>query len=270
MKIKRLLIFILILLVIACGAFFYINKFASQKLGKLEVNSNSTMDAFIDNENLGHKFPISNTYEPKKVTVKIGDYETNVYLQAGIKTIVNRDFQNDKGYGEVISFEATGQSYGSVSAISNPAGARIIIDDKDIGTTPISIDNMSEGNHKLNISLDGYLSREFQINVYKGYKLLANFNLLQDSTAVIVQDNTVLTKEEKTIVKILETPNGFLRVRKQPTTQSDEVFRVYKDQEYELKSSNDKLGWFEIRIDATRSGWISDIYAATSSSIIKD
>lgn len=268
MKIKRLLIFLLLIIAIAFGGYIYINHFASEKTASLTINSNIDSDVFVNGENVGHEFPINKTYVSRMVVVKIQNYETNVYLQAGVKTFVSRNFEDGKQYGEVISFEKSDLNDPSMAIISNPTNAEVVIDDKVYGNTPLSINNISEGQHKLEVAVDGYLKRELQINVYKGYKLLGNFSILEVSS----QNEKPAQKldESKTIVKILDTPNGFLRVRKDPTTQSEEIFRVRTNEEYELKSNLPKNGFLEIRIDATRSGWVSDIYTATGSSEIKD
>ena len=57
--------------------------------------------------------------------------------------------------------------YGSLTVTSNPMMARVLVDGKEIGTTPLT-ENVIIGKHKLSIALDGYDTYEKEIVVTKG------------------------------------------------------------------------------------------------------
>ncbi len=67
------------------------------------------------------------------------------------------------------------------------------------------------------------------------------------------------------VVEILSTPNGFLRVRSEPNTSSNEVAEVHQGEKYKFIKTDFKTGWYDIELSASMSGWISNVYAATSS-----
>ena len=72
-----------------------------------------------------------------------------------------------------------------------------------------------------------------------------------------------VVEEDKTIsVVILETPTGYLRVRKEPSTLAEEVGRVKPGEEYELLDEDEKTGWYKIQLDEGDEGWISNQYAS--------
>lgn len=273
MKKRRFFILFLVVFFVGLIGFFIVNNFGKNQVGKLEVNSNFKMDVSVDGKVVG-KTPYSGTYDPKEIVVEIGNYQTKLQLQSGIKTIVDRDFlQNStESFGEVVSFEKTGLTNGIVAIVSIPSGAEVMADGKIYGVTPLNINDLSIGNHTLVVSQTGYQNRSFPINVVAGYKLIAAIDLQLSPTAASeikqqdIRENT--SDLTKTIVEILSTPNGFLRVRNQPTTASDEIARVNPGEKYDLIKIDGKTGWFDIKLDSTSSGWISNVYAATQSAAI--
>lgn len=60
------------------------------------------------------------------------------------------------------------------------------------------------------------------------------------------------------IVRITDTPIGFLRVRKEPSTASEEIGRAQPGEEYSVLSQQNT--WYKIEFESTE-GWISAQYA---------
>jgi hypothetical protein len=58
---------------------------------------------------------------------------------------------------------------------------------------------------------------------------------------------------------IKDTPTGFLRVRSDAATTSSELARVKPGEKYSIL--DEKSDWFNIQLEATKSGWISSQYA---------
>jgi hypothetical protein len=63
------------------------------------------------------------------------------------------------------------QETGGLAISTSPAGARVMVDGADAGISPVTISNLSAGNHMLNVSAAGYLPQEQPVDV------IANQNL---------------------------------------------------------------------------------------------
>lgn len=69
-------------------------------------------------------------------------------------------------------------------------------------------------------------------------------------------------EEPKQMVQILDTPTGYLNVRKGAGTNFAKIGQVKPGESYGLASQNSANGgWYEIRIDAATTGWVSSQYA---------
>lgn len=67
----------------------------------------------------------------------------------------------------------------------------------------------------------------------------------------------VVTQE----VEILSTPTGFLNVRSGPGTNFEKISEVKPGETYELVSQDLEKGWYEIKLDLFRAGWVTKQYA---------
>jgi hypothetical protein len=54
---------------------------------------------------------------------------------------------------------------GSLDITTSPAGARILLDAVNRGVTPVSLTNMTVGNHKLTLVKEGYVTAEQRVTV---------------------------------------------------------------------------------------------------------
>lgn len=66
------------------------------------------------------------------------------------------------------------------------------------------------------------------------------------------------TKATSGQIEILDTPNGFLRVREEPTTSSAEITRLKTGDVVEYIDEQD--GWYKVKLDSGETGWVSSIY----------
>jgi len=57
---------------------------------------------------------------------------------------------------------------GSLDITSGPAGARILLDAVNLGITPVSLPNMTLGNHTLTVVKEGYVTAEQRVTVVEG------------------------------------------------------------------------------------------------------
>lgn len=69
-----------------------------------------------------------------------------------------------------------------------------------------------------------------------------------------------LTPPERPYVEILNTPTGWLRVRAEPNTTSEELTKVKPGETYKYLESTEN-GWYKIELVDGTEGWISGQYA---------
>lgn len=55
--------------------------------------------------------------------------------------------------------------YGSIDIVSTPHNATVKINGKEVGKTPLSIDNLLEGEYKVDVSLDGYTNESRVVSI---------------------------------------------------------------------------------------------------------
>jgi hypothetical protein len=67
---------------------------------------------------------------------------------------------------------------GALSITTDPSGAGVQVDGKDTGTTPLITGNLTEGNHTIAVSLDGYTSMPVEVVVIPGQTLPVTIGLL--------------------------------------------------------------------------------------------
>ncbi|MDP3993655.1 MAG: SH3 domain-containing protein [Candidatus Doudnabacteria bacterium] len=68
-------------------------------------------------------------------------------------------------------------------------------------------------------------------------------------------------KVEKQMVSVLDTPTGYLNVRLGPGTNFEKIGQVNPGESYELIIADEAVGWYQIKLDETRNGWVTKQYA---------
>ena len=64
------------------------------------------------------------------------------------------------------------------------------------------------------------------------------------------------------IIRITNTPTGYLNIRSQPSLSGSVIGKVYPGQTYTYSVTQD--GWYLIRLKSSRSGWIDGQYITTT------
>lgn len=246
--------------------------FTPQQAG-IQIETTPSATVYIDGTKVG-KTPYEVTRKageidlklvPESETPLIG-LQTKVLLSPGIKTVVHETFGETEAttYGEIISFEKTGESEASLAVVSDPDSAQVAIDGTARGFAPYKTSGVGKGTHQIAITAPRYLGRTITVNTVAGYKLVLIIKLATDSTAApetVVVSTPTPTPVQQIMIEILQTPNGFLRVREQPDVTSKEVARVDPGKKYLLVEEDPKSGWFKIEYLAGQSGWVSDEFA---------
>lgn len=278
---KKVFLFLAPLL-IAVLIFFGILFFLDRKTGKgaLQVTSVPQSKVYLDIKLLGTT-PLCACDLAQMLS--IGDYtiklvpldgnfrpfEAKITINKGTLTVVDRTFaDNGESDGSIISLSPLNNKKDiEVLAISLPDEANVFLDNNPVGITPLLLKQVSESDHDLRLTRDGYKDKYIKIKTALGFKLDAliflgvsanlSFSPIASSEALLSPTVTVSK------VLILNTPTGFLRVRENSSVGSLEITRVLPGETYELIS--EKEGWFEIKLNSPdgegRKGWISSSYA---------
>jgi hypothetical protein len=199
-------------------------------------------------------------------------YEVKIKLASGVKTIVRREIgeTEEDSAGEIISFEKVSGKKSNLAVVSNPDAVEVFLDQSLKDTTPLKITDLEPRIYELIIKTEGYKERKFSIQPVAGYDLTVIAKLARDrnidikkpeiSSEDLKQDAEIEQKE----IKILNTPTGFLRVRSNPSTNSEEIGRVSPGKSYKYIEKNAENSWYKIEYEEGKEGWVSDEYATTS------
>jgi len=257
----------IVALVIA-AVFFGLGYFRPDEAGLL-VKTTPEATVFIDGVEVG-KTPYEVKRKPGEIVVRLvptpGDkplapYETRLTLVSKIQTIVNREFgeTEETSQGETISFEKTGGKEAALSIVSIPDSAQISIDGTPRAFAPYKTLLFAPGKHELGIAAPNYLERSFDVRTQAGYKLTAVVKLAPSG-----ETPEVPPKEEEikvTMVEILTTPTGFLRVRATPSAGGEVLAEVEPGEKYRYLETDNATGWFKIEYEKAKEGWVSNQYS---------
>jgi hypothetical protein len=228
------------------------------------------------------------------VDEKISEFQDRVTITKSVLTVIDRKFGNNAtSEGSVISLVPLRDSKATeLMIISVPDQTEVFLDNNNVGKTPLLLKDVTESDHTLRIRKEGYKDKTVRIHTAAGYKLTANIYLaISDVTPSPTPTPTVLpsittsptptskitptpsirrsptpssrltptpTGKAKTVT-ILETPNGFLRVRETPSLAGAEITRVDTGDTFPYLSEEN--GWYQIKLDDGTLGWVSSQFA---------
>lgn len=177
-----------------------------------------------------------------------------VRLNGGTLTVVNRELAQTsaESSGEVITLE---KGKGA-TVVSTPSSAEVFIDGQSRGRTPVSIEDLSSGEHQFLLSKDNFLKRSIRATLVEGYSLNLSVDLAISEADLSKISTPPTPTSQEVIVK--QTPTGFLRIRSGPSTNSQEVARV---------SPGDRLilleelsSWSRVKTSSGVDGYVSSVY----------
>jgi len=250
---------------------FALGYFKPKKAG-LKIISTPAAAVFLNGGQVG-RTPYETTLAPGEVNLKLvpdsGEkhlvsFETRVLLSSGIKTVISRNFAETEAAaaGEVLSFAKTTGPEAALAVVTDPDSAQVSIDGTPRGFAPYQTATLSRGEHQISVSAPGYQERTLAVNTLAGYKLTAIVKLAQSEATVRPSSLAPASPTPKPVmVRILATPNGFLRVRAEPNINAAEVARVEPDRTYTLVEENKTAGWYKIEYEAGKFGWVSGEFA---------
>lgn len=275
-KIITIVLFLVGLGTIFVSVLVYIGFFNSKGSGLL-IDTEPASSVYI-NGKLEGKTPFEQDMEAEELMLRLvpegnlPSYETKVRLEPGVKTVVKRSFNQDEELtsGATVSFEKTEDGQSLVTIVSIPDNTQVFLDGKAQGFTPLRT-KTTEGEHQLQVSSVGYLDKQLPIKAYNGYKLTAVVKLSKDNSPPPTPE-AVLSEQTQNLeqVEIKDTGTGFLRVRKEPNSNSEVLGQVTPGQRYDVLEENSS--WYKIEVEllvygdnggipTKIQGWVSGEYA---------
>jgi len=277
---KKIILFVVPLL-LATIIFFGVTLFLDTSSGKgaLQVTSAPKASVYLNDKKIGNtplcKCESKDLIKTGEYTIKLipdkGDFkpfEEKITINKSTLTVVDREFlEGLQGNGSVITLSPiSDKKISELLVISVPQDANVFLDNNAVGATPLILKDVAESDHNLSVTKDGYKDRTIGIRTVAGYKLTSLMFLginpiISSPSAEQVATASATTNIQKVI--ILDTPNGFLRVRQSNSTDSPEIARVSDGETFEFIEEKD--GWFEIKLNSPagegKTGWISSQYA---------
>lgn len=263
----------------------------SPKQGILKVVSTPTASVFLDNKHIG-RTPVESKVDagsftirlvPETTTQTLASWQGNVTVLPDILTYVNASLAESEFATavDILSLEKITSKIAEISVTTNPDGATIVLDGAMKGISPLSIPNITAGDHALAITSLGFVTRNLKMKTTAGYKLntIVKLALSGEAPPDASSSPTPATPSGKTtptptkaasssdpakpFVTIKDTPdvrkNGGLNVRLEPSKISTVSAQVQPGDKFHLE--DEKTGWYQIKYDAKNLGWISGQYA---------
>ncbi|MCR4324670.1 MAG: PEGA domain-containing protein [Candidatus Curtissbacteria bacterium] len=228
------------------------------KAAALKVTSTPQSSIFLDGKHVGKTPFFSDQLKDQEYMVKItageATYVEKVTLVENTLTVVNRELNNNflAQSGEILSLQPGKKG---IFVTSTPDEADVAIDGKSYGKTPIQIEEIEEGEHKLILSHRGYLERTITVKTSPDFQVVAHVTLASEIAKGVTAAPGLPEEPEK--VEILATPLGFLRVRRESTLTSPEIGRVKTGDQLEILQ--EIQGWVQIKFEG-KQGWVSTEY----------
>lgn len=266
------------------------------KEGVLEVQSTPTASVFLDNKHVG-RTPVeikvaAGDYTvrlvPETTTQTLASWQGGIKINQKIKTYVNASLAQSEFATavETMWLEKITSKLAEMAVTTNPDGATASLDGETKGITPLSIPNVTAGDHSLAIASPGFVARNIKTKTTAGYKLNAIVKLALSGEAPEVASPSPTPTEgatptgkttpkptptkaassidpAKPFVTIKDTPdvrkNNGLNVRMESSKNATVAAQVQPGEKFSIE--DEKSGWYQIKYDGTNKGWISGQYA---------
>ena len=272
--------------------------FVKTKKAALQVLSEPKATVFLNDSHVGQTPYYDDQLKPEEYTLKLvpeGDgviltWQGIIKLSPNILTVVDRNLgkSEDGSSGYILNLEPIGdKEKAKISVISTPDGVVVNLDGEPKGFTPLSLEDVAEGERVLTISSPGFKEQVVKAKAVKGYKLMIDVQLAREEEEKEEEEKeaTSSAEEEKEgeeekeeikedkeaspgaemerpYVKIKETPTGWLNVRSEPSAAGKEetiITKIDPGEVYKFIESNDS-GWYKIEYETGKQGWISGKY----------
>lgn len=284
---KRKLLLACAILLVASGLFLLVRviyTFKDVGKGGLQVTANIKGKVMLDGKYIGN-VPLK---LDQRDTIPVGTYEIRVEpedtslaaytvrtrINGGVLTAIDKTFlPGSLGSSYILTLEQSSSPKPQIEITTIPDGALITIDSIAVGTSPYKSDTLSPSEHEVEIQKEGFAKKTVRIRTVEKHTLVLNASLgtgdigaIPEATPPPVQGVPISTSPSPSPtevvaekVTILPTPNGFLRVRSGAGTSFGEIARVKPGETYDY--IGELSNWYEIRLNETTTGWITNQYA---------
>jgi len=280
---KKLFLFIipiLLALIVFLGIQFFLGKNENGK-GALQVTANPESNVFLNGAFIGKtplcKCEVQDMLATGEYTIRItpkeGGYtsfEDKVTIGKSVLTVVDRTFgKGGSSEGSIISLvPIQDPKKAEILVVTFPDRAELQLNSIDQGETSKLLKDVTISDHEITVQKNGYREKTVRIRTAPGYKLISTVFLgVSPETAkapqTVLGDQKVASVSATPSVKpstviILKTPNGFLRVRREPSLSAAEIGRVTPDDVFDVLE--EKTGWYKIKLTTGAQGWVSAQY----------
>lgn len=179
-------------------------------------------------------------------------WQSQVVLNKGTVTVINRDISSSPTFssGEVLSL-LPGKG---LIITSNPSDAIVEVDGRERGRTPLTLNDVSTGEHTFILKHDSFLPRSIRASIPD--KLLLSMSVDLAVSEGLLSPSPTLAVSRTVTVKT--TPTGFLRVRETPSLNGSEITRVNSGDKLTLLE--EKPGWDKVSTSDGKEGYVSSEY----------
>lgn len=279
---KKFTLITLSSLLIASGLFLLLTLLTTRVSGEgaLRVTANIKSNVFLNKKLIGTT-PLCKC-KPGE-TIREGDYEikivpldrsvlgftTRAKIVKGTLTAVDRTFlPGSLASAFTLTLEKTASAQPQLLVLSSPEGALVSVDSTPQGATPYFLTSLSESEHDIELKKEGFNKKTLRIKAIPQYKLIANVILGTQSEEATISSLLVsptstpaVTPSPATseiMIKIKDTPTGFLRVRDEPSLGGKEIARVNPGDSFTFLE--EQTGWYKIKLSDTTTGWVNSSY----------
>lgn len=272
-KVFLIVIPLLLAVIVFSGALYLLNNESGK--GALQVTANPKSNLYIDKIYIGQTplckcegkdMLVTGQYTIRVVPIEVGysPFEEKISITKSVLTVVDRTFgKAADSEGSIITLIPLSDAKKlELLILSSPEKADVFLDNSPSGQTPLLLKNVTDSDHELRLTKEGYNEKIVRIRTVMGYKLSAKV-FLGISPEVLNRNSTPTASPAATPViakvTILQTPTGFLRVREDASINGAEIARVLPGDVLELLE--EKPDWFHIKLKDGKDGWISSTYA---------
>jgi len=176
-------IFLYGLILAGAGALVYFGGNSLRKINFLQGRAELTVnvlqgqaDVMLNGESIGTT-PIQNHQartgtNTLKIKNSLNQYELTLDFLANSEIVINQDLGVSQTFSSGQNFWMEKETSGTVmSVISEPVSAKVFIDNTEVGQTPYSTNELTEGEYDLRVETTGFESQTARVKVRKGYKL---------------------------------------------------------------------------------------------------
>ena len=277
MKGKLILLTVLIVLFIAFVGIKYLILGSQNQIGRIKIISSPRATVFLNSVASGQT-PFDRELKSGEYMIKLipqgeatsaASWQGKVKISQNSLSYVNRELGSSDitSAGEIFTIapmekKPKDSNLGEISVETDPAGAIVYLDNDEKGVASLIMTDVPRGQHELSIYIPGFFRRTQKINVEGRYRVNAVFKLAIDESQKPPTSNAQPTPAtdsakpgKKIFVKVVDTPTGFLRVRKEASSDSEEIGRVKPGDQLEVVDQADV--WYQVKYDGEKTGWVS-------------